>query len=86
MSADSSLVVILNKVKCRCFCVLTSIKSGLQFDVNLEMDKKCTRRHQEAEKVPTETLWTIVGPKSKSRGAQHQPEICPKRKKNERHH
>ncbi len=37
------------------------------------MDKKGSWRPQEAEEVPTETFWTMLGPKLKSRGAQNRP-------------
>ena len=43
-------------------CVLTSIKSGLRFYVNLEMDKKGSWRPQKAENVPTETFVDDLGP------------------------
>ena len=84
-SPDSLLYLILNKAYVRCFCVLTSSKSGLRFDVNLEMDKKGSWRHQEAENVPTETFWDAFGPQVGIKRAQHRPHIGPKRK-NERHH
>jgi hypothetical protein len=75
-----------NKVHFRCFGVLTSIKIGLRFDVNLETAKKGFWRPQEAEKSRRRLFRTIVGPKSKSRGAQDRPQSRSKTQKSERNH
>ena len=56
-SPDMLLYLILNKAYVRGFCVLKSIKNGLRFDVKFEMDKKASWRPQEAEQVPTETVF-----------------------------
>ncbi len=61
-SPDILLYLTPNKVHVRCFGVLTSIKSGLRFYVNLETDQKASWRPQEAEKVPTETFLDDFGP------------------------
>ncbi len=59
---DIVLYLTPNKVHVRCFGVLTSIKSGLRFYVNLETDHKASWSPQEAEKVPTETSLDELGP------------------------
>ena len=56
-SPDIVLYLILNKAYVRGFCVLTSTQNGLRFYVKFEMDKKASWRPQEAEQVPTETVF-----------------------------
>ena len=74
------LYLILNKVYVRCFCVLTSTKSGLRFDVNLEMDKKCSWRPQEADKPDGDILGRCWAPSRNQEG----PNIDPKSVQNDR--
>jgi hypothetical protein len=58
---DNLRSLILNKLYCRCCCVLRSFKSDLRFDLHLEMDKNASWRPQEAENVPAETLLDDCG-------------------------
>jgi hypothetical protein len=80
-SPDILLYVTPNKVHYRCFGVLISIKNGLRFYVKLEMDKTPPGDLKRPRKSRRRLFWTILGPKSKSRGAQERPKIDPKRKK-----
>ena len=66
--------------------VLTSIKSGLRFYVNLETDQKASWRPQEAEKVPTETFLDDFGPQVEIKRGPRATQNRSKTQKNERYH
>ena len=85
-SNDILLYLTPNKMHFHCFGVLTSINSGLRFDVNLETDQKASWRPQEAEKIPTETFWDDFGPRVEiKRGPRATPNRS-KTTKAERYH
>jgi hypothetical protein len=72
------LYLILNKIEFRCFCVLTSIRSGLRLFVNLETGNKALRDLKRPKQSRRRLSWTIWGPKLKSSGPQHRPLDRPK--------
>jgi hypothetical protein len=80
-SPDMLLYLTPNKMHCRCFGVLTSIKSCLRFYVNLETDQKALGDLKRPSKSRRRLFWTVFGPKSRSRGPQERPKISQKRKK-----
>jgi hypothetical protein len=80
------LYLILNKVQFRCFGVLTSIKSGLRFDVNLETDKNTSWRPQDTEKFPTETFLDDFGPQVEIKRGPRAAQNLSKTTKTERYH
>ncbi len=72
-SPDILLYLTPNKVHISCFGVLTSIKKVFAFMLRWKRTKRPLGDLKRPNKSRRRHCWTMLGPKSKSRGAQHRP-------------